>query len=139
MLFRSLNFSSLFFVKFLARPTTLTTWSSGLEMSSPQDGADGPTSIHSEGKGYSPSRFDGVNNLPTSTTAKFEMSFRQDAYGDGFLPPQQFSGVNQPTSNHVESPFDKRSTAKLLRKLDRNLIPFIFHFVNVKLSFHSDF
>ncbi|EDR02787.1 uncharacterized protein LACBIDRAFT_239030 [Laccaria bicolor S238N-H82] len=56
------------------------------------------------------------------------MPFDQDAYGDGFFPPQQFGGVNQPTSNHVEPPrptFDKRSTAKLLRKLDWNLIPFI--------------
>lgn len=99
----------------------------------PQEGADGPsrfeTSIYQDGNGCTPSssQFDGVNKS-TSTTPKFEMPFDQDAYGDGFFPPQQFGGVNQPTSNHVEPPrptFDKRSTAKLLRKLDWNLIPFI--------------
>ena len=103
---------SLFFYKFLARATMLTA--SGLEMTFPQDGADGPysppqpddinsqtsrfeTSVYPDGNGYSPSQFHGANR-PSSTTPEFEMPFRQDAYGEWFSVPQ-FSRRGVPLSS----------------------------------------
>ena len=84
-------------------------------MTFPQDGADGSSrfenSIHSDGNRYSPSQFDGVDK-PTPSTPKFEIPFRQDACGDGSHPDNSVA-------------LDRRSTTKLLRKLDQNLIPFI--------------